>query len=252
MNRNEHQHNGAPAAQGNGDRLAGSHASVDGAANILRSATGSPGVRAGRAARTCAKGAGGRKLIAASAFTLLVAGGLVVGFVPRWREQRLAASDRDELAVPTVSVVSPAPELAEIQARPACGDQAVEGSRHLRPGKRLPQGLAGRHRGACPGGAAAGPDRDTGPGSAAGAGQGPAGSLPGQTSTLRRPPTRGGGPSSRRPPCPSRTRPRRRQAARPPPLASTAERANMRAAAGAGFLPACHRTLRRHNHHACG
>jgi membrane fusion protein (multidrug efflux system) len=112
MNRNEHQHNGAPAAQGNGDRLAGSHASVDGAANILRSATGSPGSGRDRG-QGAPKGPAGRTLVAAGAFALLVVGGLFVGFVPRWREQRVAASDRDELAVPTVAVVSPAPELAE-------------------------------------------------------------------------------------------------------------------------------------------
>ena len=108
MNRNERQHNGALAAQGNGDWHAGNHAPVDRTAGIPRSAMGSPGP--GQAAP---KGSAGRRLVAAGAFALLVAGGLLIGFVPRWREQRVAASDRDELAVPTVSVVSPAPELAE-------------------------------------------------------------------------------------------------------------------------------------------
>src|SRR5208283_274104 len=112
MNRNEHQHNGAFTAQGNGDRLAGNHASVDGTADNPRSTTGSPGP--GRDHEQAApKGPAGRRLVAAGAFALLVAGGLLIGFVPRWREQRIAASDRDELAVPTVSVVSPALELAE-------------------------------------------------------------------------------------------------------------------------------------------
>jgi len=112
MNRNEHQHNGALAAQGNGDRLAGNQVSVDGTASILHSAAGSsgPGRDQGQAAP---KGPAGHMFVAAAAFALLVAGGLLIGFIPRWREQRVAASDRDELAVPTVSVVSPAPELVE-------------------------------------------------------------------------------------------------------------------------------------------
>ncbi len=112
MNRNEHQNNGALAAQGNGGRLAGNHASVDGTATILRSATGTPGPgrHHGQAAPM---GPAGRRLVAAGAFALLVAGGLFIGFVPRWHEQRVAASDRNELVVPTVSVVSPALELAE-------------------------------------------------------------------------------------------------------------------------------------------
>jgi RND family efflux transporter MFP subunit len=112
MNRNKNHHNGASAEQVNENRFTGSHASCDGKDEIIDPAAGSPG--AGRdGGRTAPRRSGGRKLIAASAFTLMVAGGLVLGFVPRWRGQRLAASDRDELAVPTVSVVSPAPELAE-------------------------------------------------------------------------------------------------------------------------------------------
>ena len=38
---------------------------------------------------------------------LLVLGGLIIGFLPHWRQRREAQADTDQLAIPTVSVVSP-------------------------------------------------------------------------------------------------------------------------------------------------
>lgn len=40
---------------------------------------------------------------------VLVLVGLIIGFVPRWHERKVSLADARELAVPTVSVVSPAP-----------------------------------------------------------------------------------------------------------------------------------------------
>ena len=45
-------------------------------------------------------------LVAAS----VLSAGLVVGFIPRWRQGRMAVADMNQLAIPTVSLVSPTPE----------------------------------------------------------------------------------------------------------------------------------------------
>ncbi len=57
-----------------------------------------------------------RKRIAAFViFAVLLAGALVLGFLPRWRQRGVAAADRSQLQLPTVSVVSPTP------AKPGAG-----------------------------------------------------------------------------------------------------------------------------------
>ena len=53
------------------------------------------------------------KLAGGAIFTLVVAGGLIAGFLPRWRENRAAVADMSELAIPTVAVVSPVPGKKE-------------------------------------------------------------------------------------------------------------------------------------------
>src|SRR5229473_2894422 len=50
-----------------------------------------------------------RRLIAATIVGLIVIGGLVLGYLPRWRQRRTATADMSQLALPTVSVVSPTP-----------------------------------------------------------------------------------------------------------------------------------------------
>src|SRR5229473_6442752 len=50
-----------------------------------------------------------RRLIAATVVGLMVIGGLVLGYFPRWRQRQTATADMNQLAIPTVSVVSPAP-----------------------------------------------------------------------------------------------------------------------------------------------
>jgi membrane fusion protein (multidrug efflux system) len=48
-----------------------------------------------------------RNLIAGTVIALLIVGGLIVGFLPRWHQRRTATADMNQLAMPTVSVVSP-------------------------------------------------------------------------------------------------------------------------------------------------
>jgi len=50
-----------------------------------------------------------RALIVGAAVALLIIGGLLLGWVPRWRQSRSTADDTSQLAIPSVSVVSPAP-----------------------------------------------------------------------------------------------------------------------------------------------
>src|SRR6266849_4399991 len=50
-----------------------------------------------------------RRRIAAIILALIVIGGLVLDFIPRWRQSRTAMADMSQLAIPTVSVISPAP-----------------------------------------------------------------------------------------------------------------------------------------------
>jgi membrane fusion protein, multidrug efflux system len=50
-----------------------------------------------------------RMRIAGTIIALLIVVGLIVGFLPRWREGRTAVADMTQLAIPTVSVVSLAP-----------------------------------------------------------------------------------------------------------------------------------------------
>jgi len=40
----------------------------------------------------------------------VLSAGLVIGFIPRWRQGRTAVADMNQLAIPTVSLVSPTPE----------------------------------------------------------------------------------------------------------------------------------------------
>jgi len=50
-----------------------------------------------------------RRWFAATIIALILAGGLLLGFIPRWHQARTAWADMSQLAVPTVSVVSPSP-----------------------------------------------------------------------------------------------------------------------------------------------
>ena len=48
-----------------------------------------------------------RPHIAVIIIALILIGALMLGFLPRWHQRKTAMSDMDQLAIPTVSVVSP-------------------------------------------------------------------------------------------------------------------------------------------------
>src|SRR5690348_14073412 len=48
-----------------------------------------------------------RRRIAATIIAVIIIGGLLLGFLSRWRQRRTAAADMNQLAIPSVSVVSP-------------------------------------------------------------------------------------------------------------------------------------------------
>jgi membrane fusion protein (multidrug efflux system) len=48
-----------------------------------------------------------RSLVAGTLIASIIIGGLMLGFLPRWRQSRVATADMAQLAIPTVSVVSP-------------------------------------------------------------------------------------------------------------------------------------------------
>lgn len=52
---------------------------------------------------------GRTRIIAAAVFVLLLICGLVLGFIPRWHQRQVSAADTSQLAIMTVSVVSPKP-----------------------------------------------------------------------------------------------------------------------------------------------
>ncbi len=50
-----------------------------------------------------------RVLVAGVIIVFLIVAGLALGFIPRWRERQMATADMNQLAIPTVSVVSLTP-----------------------------------------------------------------------------------------------------------------------------------------------
>ena len=66
--------------------------------------------RTGQAQPTQTPPAKPRRAIAVIVALILLGGFLLLGFLPRWRQRRTATVDMNELAIPTVSVVSPTPE----------------------------------------------------------------------------------------------------------------------------------------------
>jgi RND family efflux transporter MFP subunit len=68
-----------------------------------------PPENAGTMEHPATKSSTKRRVIAAAIIALIVAGGFVLGFVPRWRQRGAATADTSQLAIPTVSVVSLTP-----------------------------------------------------------------------------------------------------------------------------------------------
>jgi RND family efflux transporter MFP subunit len=107
MNRVELQQNGETSPMGNGEQptvLPAPDSKRDRApAPIAATTTPSPAEEP--ATTFPAK----RRRTVAIIIALIIIGGLVIGFIPRWRQRRSALADMSQLVVPTVSVVSPAP-----------------------------------------------------------------------------------------------------------------------------------------------
>jgi RND family efflux transporter MFP subunit len=79
------------------------------AASGQRNGEGSPTLE-GRGGRAPSRAGAGRKLAAGAVVATIIVAGLILGFVPRWRERSETIADMNQLVIPTVSVVSPALE----------------------------------------------------------------------------------------------------------------------------------------------
>jgi len=66
-----------------------------------------PGDRAEGNAKPAAEAPSRRRVIVGIILALMVIGGLTLGFLPRWHQRKVAKADMSQLAIPSVSVVSP-------------------------------------------------------------------------------------------------------------------------------------------------
>jgi RND family efflux transporter MFP subunit len=98
MNSDELKHDEVPVIQQNGEHTVPSQAPASPAANRLLAYAPQP-----------SKSPAKRGLIAGAIIALVIVAGLLLGFLPRWRNSRSTAADTAQLAIPSVSVVSPAP-----------------------------------------------------------------------------------------------------------------------------------------------
>jgi RND family efflux transporter MFP subunit len=101
MKTNEPQHNGA--TEGNGEQPAASHAREPNADVASAHETAGSSVSAAIPPTPSAK----HMRIAGVIIALIVVGALALGFLPRWYQRQAALADMNQLAIPTVSVVSP-------------------------------------------------------------------------------------------------------------------------------------------------
>ncbi len=96
MKKNEPQQNGA--TEGSGEQQAALH-TRERVADFSAAMPPTPSAK--------------RMRIAGTIIALIVIGALALGFLPRWHQRQTAMADMNQLAVPTVSVVSPAPGKPE-------------------------------------------------------------------------------------------------------------------------------------------
>src|SRR5258706_1564359 len=96
MKKNEPQQNGA--TEGSGEEQAALH-TRERVADFSAAMPPTPSAK--------------RMRIAGTIIALIVIGALALGFLPRWHQRQTAMADMNQLAVPTVSVVSPAPGKPE-------------------------------------------------------------------------------------------------------------------------------------------
>jgi membrane fusion protein (multidrug efflux system) len=107
MKTNEPQHNGA--TEGVGEQQAAFHAREPKADFASAHETADSSVSAAIPPTPSAK----RMRIAGTIIAVIVIGALALGFLPRWHQRQTAKADMNQLAIPTVSVVSPTLEKSE-------------------------------------------------------------------------------------------------------------------------------------------
>src|SRR5689334_18254132 len=113
MNRVELQQNG-PGVSNNGLDDTQAHRNVGASAEKAPGPAFSTGGNqpTGVTQDQAGKPRGKRRVIAVCAGTAVLIAGLVLGFIPRWLQGRTAVADMNQLAIPTVSLVSPTPQTS--------------------------------------------------------------------------------------------------------------------------------------------
>ena len=114
MNSDELKHNEVPETHQNGEQPVAPEAPSSQEVNRLSALASQSSVANSTPLPTTdstdkPKPSSKRALIVGTAGALLIIGGLLLGWVPRWRQSRSTADDTSQLAIPSVSVVSPAP-----------------------------------------------------------------------------------------------------------------------------------------------
>src|SRR6267142_1316554 len=116
MNSDKLEHNEIPETQPNGEHTVPSPVPASPAANRLldyHPQSSAPSQRPVPPAeandKPAAKSRSKRARIAVAIIPLLIIAGLALGFLPRWRQSRSTVADTSQLAIPSVSVVTPTP-----------------------------------------------------------------------------------------------------------------------------------------------
>lgn len=114
MNSDQSKHNELPETRPSGQHALAPQASASPEANRLLAylPQSSPAIPTSSAtaeqqAKPAAKSPPKRARIAGAIILVLIIVGLTIGFLPRWRQSRLTLTDTTQLAIPSVSVVSP-------------------------------------------------------------------------------------------------------------------------------------------------
>lgn len=120
MNRVEHRQVGVTGPQRNGEQeivLRTARRETDFAqAHKITPSSFSPGIppmNESREKQSPATPFVKRKWVAGTIILFIIISGLVLAFLPRWREHRMAIAKMNQLAIPTISVISLAPLISE-------------------------------------------------------------------------------------------------------------------------------------------
>ncbi|HYV30420.1 MAG TPA: efflux RND transporter periplasmic adaptor subunit, partial [Candidatus Binatia bacterium] len=113
MNSDESKHNEVPETPQDGKHSVASESPASPETNRLLPYSTRSSAPTGPTAETnnkpAAKSPSERGRIIGAIIALVIVAGLVLGFLPRWRQSRSTATDTSQLAIPSVSVVSPTP-----------------------------------------------------------------------------------------------------------------------------------------------